>query len=444
MTSSRFCADGGLLVESRTRLPSDPCEYYRPDARILVGCNRLRCERCNEPVRSEPDLSLKPNVPADPAVLYASESWRDLPFIRRSSEVRLYTCRCTTWLAANNNSIVNDHDSPTDPNVPWSCAGHPVPELPVTLGELTIGVDTDFAQVVEKILAGACPRALQSRPSSLAEGPSLWLGWLYAYLARLPLADHLSSAIGERIDDPDPVTVGRALCFFLRFPRAVGFERVVARAEVAPERIAVGYPIPEYYDALTVWDVLVARLDQRSKAPDALDERTTDVVRKVLLMPLSSLSHEDVGPTDLVEIERQRLTRLGWDVKSGSGKERLDEYALSKKRVDNVVNTFKHVVTKAFDDADLRLWIADNIVKLDAAAKGRWRQYMDLLTDWYRKPELGHLIVIAGMRLIEGHVVGGAEFREWMKGLRANHGWVDDAWVFPLTSVLDEQKPPAN
>jgi hypothetical protein len=416
MTAIRSCDDGGLLVNAKTRLPSDVCEYFRKDVRVLVGCNRLRCTRCNEWVRNAPLLSLKSDVPLDVGVLYAAEKWDGLPFIEESGRFRLYACRCTTWEAGNNASIENDHDSPSDPNVPWVCAGHSVPDLPVSLGELTIGVDTDFSQLVGRILAGACPRALSTGPGSLNDGPSLWLGWLYAYLTGLPIADQFSSAIGERIDDPDPVTVGRALCFYLRFPRATGYEHVVARAETAPDRAAVGYRIPDYYDALTAWDVLVARLDQRSNPPNALDERTTAVVRKVLLVPLSALSHEDLGPAP----------------------------GDKDPRVDVVVHTFKTVVTKAFNDGDLRLWIADNIVKLDAAAKGRWRQYMELLTDWYRKPELGHLIVIAGMRLIEGRVVGADEFRDWMKGLQSNHGWVDPAWVLPLTTVLDEQAPPSN
>jgi hypothetical protein len=409
----RSCDDGGLLVNAKTRLPTDVCEYFRKETRVLVGCNRLRCTRCNEWVRNAPRLSLKTGVPRDVGVLYDAESWEGLPFVEESGRFRLYACRCTVWEAGANDTIKNDHDSASEPDVPWICAGHSVPDLPVSLGGLTIAVDTDCVQLVGKILAGTCPRALGTGPGSLDDGPSLWLGWLYTYLDGLALADRFSAAIGERVADPDPVTVGRALCFFLRFPKAVGYERVVARAEAAPQRAAVGYGIPEYYDALTIWDVLVARLDQRSQPLDALDERTMEVVRNVLVLPLSSLSHDNLGSPP-----------------SGTA-----------QRTDVVVHTFTRVVTKAFNDADLRLWIADHIVKLDAAAKGRWRQYMDLLADWHRKPELGHLIVSAGMRLIEGRVVGVAEFREWMNGLRANHGWVDDAWVLPLTSVLEEHDP---
>jgi hypothetical protein len=50
------------------------------------------------------------------------------------------------------------------------------------------------------------------------------------------------------------------------------------------------------------------------------------------------------------------------------------------------------------------------------------------------------------MDLITKRIVGVAEFREWMEWRRMNHGWMDDAWVLPLTTVLEQQaqKPPAN
>src|SRR6266540_6427778 len=142
MIRGRTCPDGGLLVSATTRLASDPCEYCHP-AVTSVGCNRLRCSRCGEWVRNEAGFALK-NVPRDIAALYASQDWPTLPFVCRRRSSRLYTCRCTTWEAEIDYEIDNDHDATTAPNVPWACQGHPAPELPCTLGELTIAADADW------------------------------------------------------------------------------------------------------------------------------------------------------------------------------------------------------------------------------------------------------------------------------------------------------------
>src|SRR5262245_59968207 len=113
MSRGRRCAYGGLLVEAKTRLPSDLCEYFCRETLVLLGCNRLRCERCGEWVRNQPRLALEEGVPRDIPALFASQAWTDLPFVYRSRDLRLYACRCTVWEAANNNEIENDHESPT-------------------------------------------------------------------------------------------------------------------------------------------------------------------------------------------------------------------------------------------------------------------------------------------------------------------------------------------
>jgi hypothetical protein len=91
--------------------------------------------------------------------------------------------------------------------------------------------------------------------------------------------------------------------------------------------------------------------------------------------------------------------------------------------------------SSAFNDVELRVWIADHIVQIDAAAPGRWRLLMRRLADWYAKPQTGHLILIAGMRLLESGAVTVDEFRDWMDNDLA-HGWRDDAWIKPLESML--------
>ncbi|HUS29116.1 MAG TPA: hypothetical protein VMZ53_11415 [Kofleriaceae bacterium] len=66
---------------------------------------------------------------------------------------------------------------------------------------------------------------------------------------------------------------------------------------------------------------------------------------------------------------------------------------------------------------------------------GRWRQAMTLLTDRMHKPAQGHLIVIAGARVIQAKLTTPAEFRAWMRS-RRGFGWVDDSWVRPLETML--------
>jgi len=92
-----------------------------------------------------------------------------------------------------------------------------------------------------------------------------------------------------------------------------------------------------------------------------------------MLTTLSSLSHEDVGPTNRVELERQRRARLGSNVESDRGKRALDHYArmLRTSRIDVVVNKLRDF-SRAFGDPQLRLWIAEHIVEINAAGEGRW------------------------------------------------------------------------
>lgn len=437
MTRDRLCADGGLLVDGNTRLSADPCEYYDHAVRELVGCSRLRCRECGSWVRGgPPGVKLKENVPVDLALLFATANWVELAFVEQRSrpltsfeeESRLYACRCRCWEATRVDRIDNEHDSPSDPNVPWECAGHPLPELPGTLGELIIGSDTDWPKLVDAILAGGCPRQLK-RKDSACDGPGVWLVWLYVYLEGLSLTDQLSAAIAARVGDSDPHVVGRVVHFFTSFPRAQGVEHLIARAEADLPGVAVGYPIPEHHRVPALWDVLIARLEKRTDTRVALDLRAEELVRRVLVLPLASLSHEHRGPTDLVELERQRRMRFG-------SVPNMDDYAqlMKRERTDVVANELGRS-PGAFDNPEMRVFIAEHLVEIDAAAKGRWRQAMTLLTDFIRKPEEGHLIVIAGVRVIEAGLATPDELRAWVQA-RRSYGWVDDSWVLPLEGTV--------
>jgi len=454
MTTLRHCDLGGVLVSARGRLPTDRCEYNLIALQAPCGCNQLRCGNCGEMVRSGlPGLGLTLESPLTPAALYAAERWEGLPGTTASAESRLYACCCSLWECRNDTqSIDREHDTPTAPQMEWSCVGHPAPELPLRLGDLDIADDADWADIVDRILDGACPRPLGTTGVS-REGPSIWLGWLYVYLAGLHAADTLSSALADRFlraradargavsADPDLLVRGRVLHVFMRFPRAAGIDRLLGHAEENIGQSAVGYPIPELWTSPTLFEVIIARLESAARVRNATDVRASELLRRVMRVPLSELSHADLGPTDPVAHQRAHLAALGEDLTSEQNAQRLAEYkqSLAAQRVDVVLNALQRG-SLAFRDAELYQWIADHIVEIDAAAPGRWRALMDLLAGWYKKPALGHLIVIAGMSLVTRHAVAPADFREWMDKARFRHLWIVDAWVLPLTSVLDDEE----
>jgi len=438
MSADRVCAQRGLLVDGDTRLLKDPCEYFQWAVDVKVGCSRLRCASCNEWVRSgPPGLGFKKDVRVDLRALHAAPDWSVLPFIGERyplvSRWRLYACLCTSWQADSVEPIENDHELASEPNVPWACAGHPVPKLPLSLNDLKIDSGTNWAQLVDKILGGSCPRALD-RPLALGAEPAVWLAWLYGYLQGLAVADQLSSAIADRLVDPDPQIVGRVLYFFWKFPRAAGIEKLVAQVEADVHRVALGYPIPEYSGTLTRWAVLVARVEHAPNQRDRIDTRAESLIKRLLFVPRSSLPHDDLGPTSAVEFERQRRTRIGWSENAVSTFLKDFSQSMEEERSDAIGNEIARS-PGIFDDAEMRVFMADHIVELDAAAPGRWRQAMKLLTDWRHKPEQGHLIVIAGARVIQAGLTSPDEFRNWIQA-RRTAGWVDDSWVLPLEAML--------
>lgn len=434
--TDRVCAQSGLLVDGDTRLLTDPCEYFHPGVGVQVGCGRLRCASCKALVRGgPPGLGFAPNTQPDLRALHAAPDWSALSFVKEayilSGRMRLYACTCRHWAAESVAPLDNDHELESDPDLPWACDGHPAPKLPLKVGDLTIDTGTNAAQLVDKILKGSCPRPLERR-EALGDEPALWLAWLYVYLRGHSITEKISSAIADRIGDPDPHVVGRVLYFFLKFPRAAGIEKLVARAEADVHRVALGYPIPESLPALTLWGALVATYERDQR--NALDTRVESLVKRLLVVPLASLPHDDVGPTGTVEFERQRRTKLDWD--DATLKFFLDDFArLRKSERTDVIGKALADSSRVFANSQMRTFVADHIVEIDAAAPGRWRQAMTLLSDRLRKPEEGHLIVVAGARVIQAHLASPDDFRAWIKERRSS-GWVNDAWVAPLESML--------
>jgi len=219
----------------------------------------------------------------------------------------------------------------------------------------------------------------------------MWLPWLHAYLADLPIQNAVSRAIGERGDDPDDHVVAVVLAFFRRFPAADGFERVLVRAERNIESVLTGHEVsqsPGYRPSL--WDVMISAMMMRTEMSDALGMRVVAVVRKAMLIPA-------VKPDVVAEV-------LTWT------------YA------------------DAFRADDLA-WLAENIVALDKAGPGRWRQVMTVLVAARRKnPELEYLLLVAGVALIRDGHVSPQMLRTWIP----QHGHKTEPWVIALEGALDQ------
>lgn len=395
MTALRYCDAGGLLVYPAGRLPTDPCEYHSEGVSGSCGCTAMRCKRCCEVARvGPPGRGLAPDSVVRPADLFLAARWDDLTVTK--SYVRLYTCRCDLWECLSDaEGIDHKREFANDPHMDWACAGHPVPELPVRLGELEVGAHTDWAALVDKILLGACPRALEL--VNCTEGPALWLSWLYAYLRGLPHADALSAALAERVSDPDWLVRGRVLHFFERFPLATGFQRLALVAEWSPQLLATACPIPEWYKPLILFDAILARLQTTPRRLDADTARALQVVRHAMLAP--------------------PIAGDGVDI------------------VVKVLDTFSGDLW----DEEARLWLADNAVAVDTAGPGRWRAILDRLADGYMIRKFGYLIVIAGSALIQQRRITGTDFAAWLEGARMRGVWVDDVWVLPLQALFEDE-----
>jgi len=124
MAKPPYCCKAGYLVGTSSQLPDDPRVYYKEERWPIIGCNRLSCDQCGQPVRQWPGyvLARGPHAlaRADHEQLYRTDDPSTSPLLRRSSEYRTYGCLC--WADSVNSpwSIRSymefDH---------WGCDGHP-------------------------------------------------------------------------------------------------------------------------------------------------------------------------------------------------------------------------------------------------------------------------------------------------------------------------------
>ena len=420
------------------RIPDDPCEYSAAEVNAVIGCSRLRCTRCGELVRhSEPGWAGRADLRSNAAVLYDAESWDDHPLLEQKADnYRLYACKCTTWAGFEDYPTDPvDPEPSTDPEFPWRCEGHPVPQLPVEMGSVTFGDASDTADVVERILSGWSPQnfgAVRVNP-----GPTMGLAWLYSYLLGLAEADDLSLAIADRLTDSDSQKAAAALFFFVRYPRASGFEVILDGAEKDFDNVLRGYPMRRLRSYTSALHVMAERIMSANQLRDDLDLRAVAVLQKSLITPLSQLSTTPIGDIDLVALYRTEL---------GDEDGQLDESATRKLHwferdlavvssdIPGYLLTYQLGDPPAFNESELT-WLAEHIVDIEQAGSGRWKTVINLLlmADLARSEELSHLIVVAGVALAESTVVPRDELAAWVTGRGTAN-----AWAMPIQIALGQ------
>jgi hypothetical protein len=437
MSANRFCLHGGRVVGGNQRLPEDPCEYQAASLATVIGCNRMACPRCQAKVRwSAPGWVGKEDLRPKLAELYGAQDWTDHPLLAREHDsYRLYACRCTLWAGVSDYWTADpDRDTLHEPELPWRCQGHPLPSLPVTLGDTAIAVDSDWRRLVARILDGWSPVDLGAQPGDA--GPGLRLAWLYAYLVGLPEADAFSKAVGATLVDPDTQKAAAALYFFERFPHAEGFEALVRQAEDKPQDVLRGFPLLDTLRSIVPLEPIVQRLATAPGPRRDLDRRALEVFRAALLTPRGELSTEPAGAVDLVEAYRVGLAGdTGQLSPKAERRVALLTRTLELTRQDIPAQLLSGLPAPTpFDERELT-WLADHVVDLERAGSGRWESVLNLLVraDLTRADELGHLIVVAALGLVRSGLVPPSELSAWL-----NRRGRAQPWALPIRQALGE------
>lgn len=438
MNELRYCAGGGSVGGGDARIPEDLSEYQYPTLSATVGCNRLKCSSCGAWVRhGPPGLVAKDDVRPHLAEVYEADDWTELPYLEQRDipSHRLYVCRCSAWAGARDYLMADpDPDPFSQPQLPWRCGGHPTPKLPIQLEETTISSEDDVVDLVDRILGGWCPRKLDEEGK---QTPALWLTWTYAYLLGSSHADAFSRACAARLADSDEATVGRVLRFFRCVPEAQGVGDVVDMAATDPKKVTIGYAVPERWDYSTVLDVLIARLTSDQSTSGEIDTRAVEVIQQVLSTPRSKLSRKPAGTLDLPAVYEKALRKKGRSAqvarKLAGG---LKDSTLTRLREAPLTLLDDLAGTTAFDESQLR-WLADHVIDIEKAWPKRWKAVLSHLVtaDRIREEELGHLVVVAGITLVQSGLVPAAKLREWIESSGSG-----EAWALPIMIAIDKDE----
>ncbi len=234
------CANAGMLINGAGTLPMDATDFH-VDELPTVGCNNLRCARCDVSVRNVAGRDHRHRTDLAPARLAELYAMDDLATAAAFKEVdpahRLYLCRCTHWIETDDHACVEPDFNPyTDPDVPWACAGHPVMTLPHDLDGVVIADQGALFDVVMEGLCGVHP--IRTRVADQARGD-----WVTRLPSRLGAADAAVVVRAARavLIAPIPRARAGALRFFRARADAAAQETVLALI-IARSTLLVGVP----------------------------------------------------------------------------------------------------------------------------------------------------------------------------------------------------------
>ena len=232
------CSGGGFLVDGTHIPPEDPTDLD-VEGLPVVGCSRLRCRRCGQPVRSAAGLSFATRADVPLAQVYATPDLASSPLLHRERpEWRLYLCRCARWLETSQHACVIENRDDSDPDVPWRCEGHPSISLPFDLDGSRVATQVELRDLVVRGFQGDAPPRTRTSDKVRAE----WIARLHWRLNAKDAPVVVSAALFA-LEDPAPRARAFGLRFFYLVPSEQGRARVLELLERRRELFA-GVPDP--------------------------------------------------------------------------------------------------------------------------------------------------------------------------------------------------------
>ena len=229
-----FCSHGGRLVPMAHWLPRTPFDLDRDLGRMVVGCNQLRCARCDEMVRWLDDADVPPSQTRTASELRDVVDPISEGLLIASPGGRLYVCGCAIRVVFGPEHA--DGDYGIDPRVtepgPWRCAGHPRACLPQRFDGVEIGSAADAVRLIGGYLAGTLPPRQPFGTTHEASVEGAWLLRLVAAVADAAFVDALTTALAAQVAAhvDNATTIAVAASVFAALPKSAGGGLVVDAA----------------------------------------------------------------------------------------------------------------------------------------------------------------------------------------------------------------------
>jgi hypothetical protein len=298
MTDVNYCQRGGYLVGRKLPLPDDPTDCAPAGTLDVVGCNRLVCRDCRQPVRSAVGLFPGPEAAGRWAEIYRTPDWSASPYLLRRpgfAGARLYACACGPFVIEEYKAVDDQ-----EPPLPWGCAGHPKVAEGARLYGIAVSRGLDWEGLAARAFAGWRPDEVP--PEERQPEVAAWVRSLYRRLYGTPMAEALSRAVAACLTHAEPLVRARALRFFYSLPLSPGAERLqeLARGDRA---LFAGHrnPFPTPEPDLEAWLMRAVgeRLRESAEAGNPIDPWLRDLVRDEAMAPgkavpvIDGLAHAD-------------------------------------------------------------------------------------------------------------------------------------------------------